>query len=85
MIKEFCEKATRCCVIRDDAYGNSLEKFIKFANVANEDFPEVKLDIRVQQFAGDSAARTYGIEFNIPEGVEIPDGYDSINSLFTTF
>jgi hypothetical protein len=58
-----------------------LEKFIQFFNEAKSDFPWIEeKDVNIIHFGGQRYARTFGIEFKIPENI-CPDGYCEIYSL----
>ena len=49
---------------------------------AKQDFPCLSDgDIRVVQYGGRHYAGTFGIEFDLPEDTQLPEGYESINQL----
>lgn len=78
MIKEFCQESHRA-VIRDNSYGNQLDKFIKFYQEALKDFPDLKLeDVEVVKYGGGRYAKTFGIEFY---AFTAPDTYAEISRL----
>ena len=83
IIKEHCPTSGHC-VIRTNTYGASVAKMQQLFAVAKQDFPELtEEETRVVQFAGRYYARTYGIEFKV--GADIPDGYQEIAQLESTF
>ena len=49
-----------------ETYCHTLEHFIKLISEAKKDYPELKdSDINIVQYAGDTDARKWGIEFNV--------------------
>lgn len=83
IIKEYCEEAKKC-VIRTNTYSHNFEIITKLVNIAKNDFPSLTDNsIEIVQFAGQSYARTYGIEFNTT--CYYPEGYRPINQLEFTY
>ena len=70
------------CVIRTDTYVHSLEHILNLFNTARQDFPDLKpKDVKVVQYGGRRYARTFGIEFEKPREIEVPEEYDHIQQL----
>ena len=81
MIKEYCEYANTC-VIRERAYGSRMSKFLKLIEVAKNDFPGLKdEDIEIVKYAGERYAKTFGIEFTVPDGLTVQFDYNRISQL----
>lgn len=52
-------------IIRTNTYGSDIDFFLKMAEEAQRDFPDVPFsDMNVHHYAGVSYKGTYGIEFN---------------------
>ena len=79
VIKEFCRKIV---VLRTNTSAKGLNHFDKLFAQAKKDFPTLeRSDVRVVQFGGDRYKRTFGIEFDLPEGAKIPKGYSELKEL----
>ncbi len=79
IFKEYQPNA-KICVIRENAYGSNLNKFLSLYEMAKEDFPELKVeDVEIVQYGGRYYVRTFGIEFKIFG--KVPDSYDRIGQL----
>ena len=77
----------RCVgVVRSNTYASSLEYLQRLAAVAIEQFPTLESsEINVEQYGGESYARTFGIEFDCPEQLtEAPEGWTVIKDLALT-
>ena len=88
IIKEQTERpaenpdANPICVIRTDTYARTLSHLLGLFDIAKGDFPGLKPeDVNVNKYAGSRYAKTYGIEFQSPEGATIPDDYTQIATL----
>jgi hypothetical protein len=69
------------CIIREMTYGMTLAKAMRFYAEAKRDFPALEYgDVVLVPFAGNTKARTWGIEFP-SGGATIPDSYQSIPRL----
>ena len=69
-------------VIRFNHYGRSWKILGEAVAEAKQDFPCLSDgDIRVVQYGGRHYAGTFGIEFDLPEDTQLPEGYESINQL----
>lgn len=81
-IKEQCG---RTGVVRSRCYASTFGYLQKLIELAKEDFPFLKdEDFEVKRYGGIHYKSTFGVEFTIPETVEIPDTYRTIHELEQT-
>ncbi|OGD80147.1 hypothetical protein A2368_03015 [Candidatus Collierbacteria bacterium RIFOXYB1_FULL_49_13] len=80
------EVAGELVVLRADNYSHSLAHIHQLFEEAKRDFPKLKdSDVLIVHYSGSAYARTFGIEFPLPPGIEAPATYTRITTLETTF
>lgn len=76
------ESTGEMVVVRLNHYGHQLEYFFELFEVAQKDFPKLKLeDVEVVHYGGSRYSGYWGIEFKNPNGNICPDGYTQIDTL----
>lgn len=78
IIKEFVRTTTGVIIIlRTRTYGSSLQYLNGLYRVALRSFPGIEQqNVNVIQYGGERYKRTFGIEFFVPPGTEIPADYE---------
>lgn len=86
VVKEYVAGKVRTYIcIRFAGYAHTFETITELVEIAKKDFPTVlDKNINVQQYGGKSFKHTFGIEFPISEGDEIPEGYKEIQNMHMT-
>ena len=85
IFREHCPGAQKC-VLRSDTYEHSLASLEQLFKEAKRDFPYLTVErVQVTQFAGPIYARTYGIEFVVRDGEDVPAEYRRVSELQGTF
>lgn len=84
-IKEYVP-TSRCCIIRSNGYGNSLQEILDFFEEAKKDFPNLTPNqVNVVYYGGQWFTRFYGIEFQVPFGVQVPCSYKEISRVLLSY
>ena len=69
-------------IVRNRYYGSALSRFQGFYAIACQTFPDLKPEnVQVVHYGGSRHAGTYGIEFNVGDITEAPEGWSPIESL----
>ncbi len=72
-------------VIRTQTYAKSFAYISSLVAAAKADWTHLTDDdIRLVYFGGDRYARTFGIEFDLPDTTVVPEGYKAIQELELT-
>lgn len=69
-------------IVRSELYSKRVSHILTLVAEAKKDFPSLSDDdMEVVYYGGDRYKRTYGVEFNVPNGENIPDTYKRIHQL----